>query len=178
MTGRRATLRRLAALAGGLALGAPAARAAKVGAAKVGAAKVGDRVAWHDVVLLDGTTLPASALVDGPPVVVELWASWCPFCARQNPHLQALADRHRGTLTVLALSIDKDPAKARAYMKEHRYTFAAAMAGADAERWFGRREGLPEVYVVDRGRIVFREIGEMFPEDVAALGRYAARRAG
>ena len=78
---------------------------------------------------------------------------------------------------MLALSIDKDPEKARAYMKEHGYTFAAAMAGPDTERWFGAREGLPEIYVVDRGRIVFREIGEMFPEDVAALGRFAARRA-
>ena len=42
-------------------------------------------------------------------------------------------------------------------------------------RWFGRREGLPEVYVVDRGRIVFRDLREMFPEDVAALARYARR---
>jgi len=173
VTGRRATLRRLAAFAGVLALGARAAQAAKGKAAQVG-----DRVDWRDVELLDGTILPARKLAEGPPVVVEFWASWCPFCKRQNPLLQALADRHRGELTVLAFSIDKEPAKARAYMKEHGYTFAAAMAGADALRWFGTREGLPEVYVVDRGRIVFREIGEMFPEDVAALGRYATRRAG
>ena len=172
MTGRRATLRRLAAFAGVLALGARAAQAAKGKAAQVG-----DRVDWRDVELLDGTILPARKLAEGPPVVVEFWASWCPFCKRQNPHLQALADRHRGTLTVLALSIDKDPGKARAYMKEHGYTFAAAMVGADTERWFGKREGLPEIYVVDGGRIVFREVGEMYPEDVSSLGRYAARRA-
>lgn len=167
MTGRRDALRRVAAIVGGLAVSAPAA------AAKGAAAKVGDRVEWRDVTLLDGTTLSATMLQRGPPVVVEIWASWCPFCRRQNPHLQALADRHRGTLTVLALSIDKDAAKARAYMKEHGYTFAAAMAGPDTERWFGKREGLPEIYVVDGGRIVFREIGEMFPEDLAALARYA-----
>jgi thiol-disulfide isomerase/thioredoxin len=171
VTGRRDALRRVAAIVGGLAVSAPAARAAR-GAA----AKVGDRVEWRDVTLLDGTTLPAKTLERGPPVVVEIWASWCPFCKRQNPHLQALADRHRGTLTVLALSIDKDAMKARAYMKEHAYTFAAAVAGVDTERWFGKREGLPEIYVVDGGRIVFREIGEMFPEDVAALGRYATMR--
>ena len=171
MTGRRDALRRLAAVIGGLAASVPAARAARGDAAKVG-----DRVDWRDVTLLDGTTLPASLLENGPPVVVEIWASWCPFCKRQNPHLQALAERHRGTLTVLALSIDKDPDKARAYLKEHDYTFAAAMVGPDPERWFGKREGLPEIYVVDGGRIVFREIGEMFPEDVAALGRFAARR--
>lgn len=168
MTGRRDALRRVAAIVGGLVVGAPAAQAAGGTAAKVG-----DRVEWRDVTLLDGTILPATTLERGPPVVVEIWASWCPFCRRQIPHLQALADRHRGALTVLALSIDKDSAKARAYMKEHGYTFAAAMAGPDTERWFGKREGLPEMYVVDRGRIVFREIGEMFPEDLAALGRYA-----
>lgn len=175
MTDRRATLQALVALAG---LGAVGAARAKE---KGGAAKVGDVVAWRDVTLLDGTVLGAATLVDGPPVVVERWASWCPFCKRQNPHLQALADRHRGALTVLALSIDKDPAKARAYMGEHRYTFAAAMAsqaGPDGERWLGKLEGLPEVFVVDRGRIVYREIGEMFPEDLAALGRFAVRRAG
>lgn len=175
MIERRQALRRLAALAGGLSLVAPSARAEQ---RKGGGAKVGDRVEWRDVTLLDGTTLPAAKLAAGPPVIVEFWASWCPFCKRQNPHLQALADRHPGALTVLALSIDKDPAKARAYMKEHGYTFAAAMAGADAERWFGKRQGLPEIFIVDRGRVVFREIGEMFPEDLAALGRYAARRAG
>jgi len=173
VTARRATLRRLTALAGVLAFGALSAQAATGSAAKVG-----DRVEWRDVALIDGTVLPARALADGPPVVVEFWASWCPFCKRQNPLLQALADRHRGALTVLTFSIDKDPSKARAYMKEHGYTFAAAMTGPDAERWFGKREGLPELFVVDRGRIVFREIGEMFPEDVASLGRYATRRAG
>lgn len=173
MTGRRAALGRLAAVLGGLAAGAPAARAAKGKAAQVG-----DRVEWRDVVLLDGTKLSAAHLNDGPPVIVEIWASWCPFCRRQNPHLQALSLRHRDELTVLALSIDKDPEKARAYLKEHGYTFAAAMAGPDLERWFGTREGLPEIYVVDRGRIVFREIGEMFPEDLASLGRYAVRRNG
>jgi sulfur-oxidizing protein SoxX len=33
----------------------------------------------------------------GKPLVVEIWASWCPFCALQNPRLQALYDKTRGT---------------------------------------------------------------------------------
>ena len=45
---------------------------------------------------------------------------------------------------------------------------------AASEKWFGPREGLPELYVVDRdGRIVFKEAKEMFPEDVQALARFA-----
>ena len=140
------------------------------------AAAIGDPVAWTDVTLLDGRVLPATAL-KGRVVVVETWASWCPFCARQNPHFQELYATHAGRgLEFLTFSIDRDPAKARAYMVEHRYTFPAAMATARSERWFGPRRGLPEVHVVDPGgRIVFMEAQEMFPEDVRALARFSVR---
>jgi thiol-disulfide isomerase/thioredoxin len=135
---------------------------------------VGQRIEWRDVTLLDGGTLAASDL-RGRPVVVEFWASWCPFCKRQNPLLQQLYEAHGGRgLQVLTFSIDKDPAKARAYMAEHRYTFPAAMTDAAVARQFEPRKGLPELFVVDAdGRIVVRESGEMFPEDMSALARFA-----
>jgi len=138
------------------------------------AAAPGDRVSWKDVRLLDGRILPAAAL-DGHVVVVEIWASWCPFCGQQNPLLQELYDAQGGRgLELLTFSIDREPAKARAYMREHGYTFPAAMATAQSNKWFGPRKGLPELYVVDRGgRIVFREANEMFPEDMRALARFA-----
>jgi peroxiredoxin len=129
---------------------------------------------WRDVTLLDGSVLRADTL-RGRPVVVEFWASWCPFCRRQNPHLQALwnAQRARG-LRMLTFSIDRDPAAARAYVAEHGYTFPAAMASPQSERWFGPRKDLPMLYVVGTdGRMLFEEAGEMFPEDVAALARFA-----
>jgi thiol-disulfide isomerase/thioredoxin len=153
--------------------------AAAVGSAMLGpaiAADIGNRVQWSDVTLLDGRSLPASSLT-GRVVVVEIWASWCPFCAKQNPLLQQLHDAHGGRgLEFLTFSIDREPAQARAYMVKHKYTFPAAMATPQSDKWFGPREGLPELYVVDRdGRIVFREAKEMFPEDVQALARFARR---
>ena len=52
-----------------------------------------------------------------------------------------------------------------------------AAATPQVETWFGKRRSLPELYVVEPGgRIVQREEGEMFPEDVAALARYAKPR--
>ncbi|MFN3566017.1 MAG: TlpA family protein disulfide reductase [Burkholderiaceae bacterium] len=140
-------------------------------------ADVGDRVVWSDVTLVDGRVLRAADL-KGRAVVVEFWATWCPFCAAQNPHIQKLHAQQGGKgLVVLTFSIDKDPVPVRKYMAERDYTFAVAMAGPQSESWFGRRKALPEVYVVDaEGRIVFRELGEMFAEDVAALVRFAARR--
>lgn len=130
-------------------------------------------IQWSNVTLLDGRTLPGVAL-KGKVVVVQFWASWCPFCAKQNPHTQRLHERHGRDLQVLTFSIDARSEDAAAYLKSHGYTFAAAMAGPQSAAWFPRRKGLPVVYVVDRaGRIVFQQSGEMFEEDIAALARYA-----
>jgi thiol-disulfide isomerase/thioredoxin len=139
-------------------------------------AEVGDRVRWGDVRLHDGRTLRAADL-NGRAVVVEFWATWCPFCKKQNPHLQRLHEKHGGRdLVILTFSIDKEPGEVAAYMKQHGYTFAAAMAGPQSAQWFPKRRGLPVVYVVDpSGRIVFHQAGEMFEEDIVELARFAGR---
>lgn len=167
--------RRSLAILAGLALAAPWADARADRRTPTTTAR--PPIRWADVRLIDGNLLPAADL-EGRTVVVEYWASWCPFCMKQNPLIEKL---HRSsdpaTLRVLTFSIDKSERAARDYMVGHGYTFAAAMAGVQSEGWFGPRRGLPEVHVVDpQGRIVFSEIGEMFEEDVAGLSRYAARR--
>jgi len=146
--------------------------AAGTGAAT--ALEVGDTVRLPDVQTLDGRTLPASALA-GKPLIVEVWASWCPFCAMQNPRLQKLYERTRGTsLQVLTISVDKDPREAAEYLRKRGYTFAAAMDTPALRNAFSSRKGLPELYVIDAGgRVVQKEVGEMLEEDVAALARYA-----
>ncbi|MDH4115401.1 MAG: TlpA family protein disulfide reductase [Burkholderiaceae bacterium] len=132
-------------------------------------------VRWTDLTLIDGRVLKASELA-GKTVVVEFWASWCPFCARQNPHIQKLHETHGGKgLVVLTFTLDKKDETALQYMKRHGYTFAAARSSPAIEASLGGRRALPEVCVVDAtGRIVFREAREMFEEDVAALARFAA----
>jgi thiol-disulfide isomerase/thioredoxin len=138
------------------------------------AGEVGSTVRWRDVPLLNGGTLTANELTNSV-VVVQIWASWCPFCAAQNPHVQKLYEAHRAHgLTVLAFSIDETEQAAREYLAKRGYTFNVAMRSTDVNRWFGRNRTLPETYVVDaRGKVVFVQRGEMFPEDIAALSRFA-----
>lgn len=139
------------------------------------AAETGGRIEWGEVRLLDGRTLKAEDL-RGRTVVVQIWASWCPFCGAQNPHVQKLHDaaRDRG-LVVLAFSIDRTEEAARQYVARHGYSFNVAMHTPEVDQWFGRHRTLPETYVVDPGgRIVLVHRGEMFPEDIAALARFAS----
>ena len=137
-----------------------------------GAWNKGDAVALPPLTLLDGRLLDPLSL-RGKVVVLEFWASWCPFCARQNPHIEALYRAHRSTgLEVLAISIDKTQKAAADYLKSHGYTFPAAMQNPAYERIYRLRRGLPQSYVIGRdSRLVLVEMGEMFEEDIRDIAK-------
>jgi thiol-disulfide isomerase/thioredoxin len=138
----------------------------------------GVSLALPSVRLLDGTLWqPAQAA--GKPLVVYWWASWCPFCAVQSPHMEALwqAQKAKG-LAMLALSIDKTEAAAATYMKSKGYSFPAGMLSPEVARSLAKPAGLPVVVVLKvaadgaRGQVLFAEAGEMFPEDIEGLKKY------
>lgn len=57
--------------------------------------------------LRDGTELSLEAM-RGRPLLLALWASWCPPCLEELPQLDALARRHP-QLRVVAVSLDEGP---------------------------------------------------------------------
>jgi thiol-disulfide isomerase/thioredoxin len=138
--------------------------------------KVGSVLRLPDLKLLDASTWSASN-VQEKTLVVYWWASWCPFCAVQSPHIEALwrAWKDKG-LSVLALSIDTNPAAASAYIKAKSYSFPAAMLTSEVAKSLPKPAGLPVLVVLKvkgrEGKVVFAEAGEMFPEDIEGLKKY------
>ncbi len=134
---------------------------------------VGSALPLPSLALLDGRAwTPREA--EGKVLVVYWWASWCPFCAVQSPHMEALwrAQKAQG-LQVLALSIDRQPAAAANHMKAKGYSFPAGMLTPEAAKLLPKPAGLPVVVVRGRdGNVVFAESGEMFPEDIEGLKKY------
>jgi thiol-disulfide isomerase/thioredoxin len=133
---------------------------------------LGSPLAVPSLTLLDGSPWgPDQA--QGKVLVVYWWASWCPFCAEQSPHMDALWRTYRSQgLALMALSIDKQPAAASAHLKAKGYGFPAAMATQAAKVW-PKPRGLPVVVVRGRnGNVVFAESGSLFPEDVQGLKKF------
>ena len=133
---------------------------------------LGSTLAAPSLTLLDGSVWgPEQSR--GKVLVVYWWASWCPFCAEQSPHMDALWRAHRSQgLELLALSIDKQPAAASAHLKAKGYGFPVAMAAQVAAVW-PKPRGLPVVVVRGRdGKVVYAESGSLFPEDVQGLKNF------
>lgn len=142
---------------------------------RLGATAPGRHVALPDIRLLDNTVITAGSLVD-KPVVIYFWASWCPYCAKQNPYMELLYRRTRTTdLQMIAVSMDQSAAAAKNYLARKGYTFPATMGIGNIEHVLGTRRVLPRTVVIDRsGALAFDAFGEMFEEDVQALARFAA----
>lgn len=123
--------------------------------------------------LLDGSAFrPEQAR--GQVLVIYWWASTCPFCALQSPEMQKLwlAHKDRG-LQMLALSVDRKPADASAYLQKKGYTFPAGWVTPEVQRALPKPRGLPVTLVRGRaGQVLQAERGQMFAEDVEQLARW------
>lgn len=113
---------------------------------------------------LDGTQIDLASL-RGKPVLVTFWATSCPGCVKEIPHL---IDLHREFgprgLQILAIAMSYDPPDHVIAMRDARkmpYPIALDINGS-AARAFGDVNLTPTSFLIaPDGRIVRHKIGEM-----------------
>jgi len=154
-----------------LALAQPASEAAAEAAAPP-LPNLGDRLQVPAIDLIGGGRFhPAQR--SPKPLLIYWWASTCPFCALQSPHMQTLWREHGGRFDFLGLSIDRTAQAAQQYLLSRGYSFPSGWASREWRTQFPKPRGLPITLVLDRqGSVVAAERGQMFPEDVAELKRF------
>jgi peroxiredoxin len=111
--------------------------------------------------LLDGSGTASPGELRGKVVYLSFWASWCVPCRQEMPYLAQLWERHRDEgFRVLAINVDEDVEKARAFVDEYQIPFPVLL---DTDRTVSssyRVPGFPTHFIVDRnGRIRFSGLG-------------------
>ena len=107
--------------------------------------------------------------------LIQLWASWCPFCKRQNNYLESFSKRiPAGSMNIVTISIDKTPDIAKEYMRQNHYSFPAAMMTPELNQAIGKIRGVPVILILDaKNKLIYKEVGEVFEEDYMELIKYA-----
>jgi cytochrome c biogenesis protein CcmG, thiol:disulfide interchange protein DsbE len=92
----------------------------------------------------------------GKPVIVNLWASWCPPCQEEAPILQRIWERNRAKgVTVLGVDTEDGSDAARKFIAEFGLTFPSVRDGSDGTKKKFETGQLPETFVIDaQGRLV------------------------
>jgi peroxiredoxin len=86
----------------------------------------------------------------GKVVMVNFWATWCPPCLEEMPAMERLYRQHRAAgFTLVAVSVDADPAKVTPFLTSHRLTFPVALdPRMDLANSYAVR-ALPSSFIVD-----------------------------
>lgn len=126
---------------------------------------------------LTGDPTDLAAIAKGQPMVVNLWASWCPPCRREMPVLAA-AQRHETQVTFVFANQGEDSAAARRYLNTGQLNLANVLL--DPETALGRAIGsaaLPTTLFYDAsGQLVDTHLGELSAASLASkLSRLRTR---
>ncbi|MFO7840596.1 MAG: redoxin domain-containing protein [Fidelibacterota bacterium] len=93
-------------------------------------------------------------------LIVSFFATWCPPCKKELPHLNDLYLEYRNDeeIEIIAVSTDEDKFRVRPFINEHGYEFPVYYAGGLDKKF--RVKGIPTLFVIDKkGIIRYKKIG-------------------
>lgn len=104
----------------------------------------------------------------GKVVVLDFWATWCPPCREEMPHLEQLHRqlREKG-LVILGLDVGEDGDTVREFARKNDYTFTLLLGAEPDVSARYHVDGYPTVFVIDRaGKIAARLGGSAQESDL------------
>jgi thiol-disulfide isomerase/thioredoxin len=85
----------------------------------------------------------------GQPVLLVFWATWCPYCKKLLPGIEALNKKYASKgLKIIGVNIREDW-KPKVYWANHGYTFDAVLDGDEVAKIYGVN-GTPGIVFIDR----------------------------
>lgn len=112
--------------------------------------------------LLDGRHVTLEEL-HGKVVLVNFWATWCPYCRHEMPAMQRFYAEWQGRgFELVALSQDENAPTVQRFLAENAYTFPVAMADGAHAAAFGGVSRLPTSFLIDKqGRLRKKISGQL-----------------
>jgi peroxiredoxin len=121
-----------------------------------------------------GGTLRLSDL-QGKPVLLNFWASWCPPCRQEMPEIVAAYERHKAEgLIVLGVNLQEADSRVAKFANEFGMTFPIVIDrdGDVGQSWRigGAFKGLPSSYFLDSTGVVRDVFNQALTKDSIEQG--------
>ena len=125
---------------------------------------------------LDGAAMDLGKMMDGKPVVMEFWATWCPLCKKLEPAMKAAQAKYAGQVQFVSVGVPSNQSaeKQKAYMEKQQLggTFVFDKDGAAMKAYAVPHTSY--VVVVDKaGKVAYTGVGA--EQDIDAAIQKAMR---
>lgn len=140
-----------------------------MGGDEVSVAEIGQPAPDFSVEVIDGGTFTLSG-ARGQPVIVNLWASWCPPCRAEIPDISAFAEANPD-VTIIGVAVEDAEQTAREFAAEIDASYPLALGTTAVEDAYPNL-GLPATYVIDENGVVTDIINGIVDEEIlsSAIG--------
>ncbi|MDA1353526.1 MAG: TlpA disulfide reductase family protein [bacterium] len=92
----------------------------------------------------------AFSLPDTKVIVINFWATWCPPCQAEIPHLiKAHGTYAEKGVRIIGISLDDYQADAQAFAVQHRIPYSIAMGNRELTAIFGGISSIPTTFILD-----------------------------
>ncbi len=100
----------------------------------------------------------------GKPVLVNVWATWCPSCRQEHGDLLAIAAQHK--IDIVGLDYKDERPSATTWLNELDNPYVFTIFDEQGSLGFDLGVfGAPETYLVDaQGIVRFRHVGTITPD--------------
>ncbi len=139
-----------------------------------GSLKAGSKAPDFKLTSLDGRSVSLSGL-RGKGVMLNFWATWCPPCRLEMPHLQAVSGELAAKgVVLLAVNIGENPALVKEFIKQYGYTFTVLLDMDYDVAGKYNVESIPVTYFIDKDGVIKDRIVGAFPNK-QAIERYLVK---
>jgi thiol-disulfide isomerase/thioredoxin len=107
---------------------------------------------------------PPVRLLDfqGKPVVLNFFGSWCPPCLREMPDFQAVAQRYKGKVAFVGVTVSDTRPQAEAVLRRTGVTYPAAFDPESKVALAYGLTGMPTtLFISPKGKLLERAQGEL-----------------
>jgi len=119
---------------------------------------------------LGGGTITLAEYRGHKPVVLDFFATWCPNCKRDMPHLNTLYKKYKDEVEVIGIDLQEDSSLVQKTISDWGITFPIALdTNGQVSRAYGVRYTNFHVLIDKDGNIVKAVPGDISESDITSL---------
>ncbi len=126
----------------------------------LGEVQEGNQAPDFTLTTLDGEELKLSDY-RGKKVILNFWATWCPPCKAEMPHMQSFYEENHEEVEVIAVNLtnmDKGEEAINTFVEDYELTFAIPLDEAGDIGMQYQAFTIPTSYAIDKNGIIQKKI--------------------